>query len=210
MADVDYWKKEATRLQDKLTELEKHLSEVEIKYQLALAGQGEDNHVEHNSRLLQTVAGLYGQHLYSDITILLDGERAIRGHKLVLSSWFDEWCGTNLNDVDIIDLSDLDYTIALTMIQWIYTDVFETKDVNVSFLEELLKAAVKYKLDNLNERCQKALVYFIDQTNCSRFFQTADEMSASILKNHCSEFLSLTELKVLVYISMLTSASIAD
>ncbi|XP_055957403.1 zinc finger protein 486 isoform X2 [Patella vulgata] len=124
-----------------------------------------------------------------------DDERSIRGHKLILSTWFDKWCGSNLNDVDIIDLSDLDYSTAVTMIKWIYTDIFETKDVDVYFLEELLKATVKYKLDNLNERCQKALVDFIDRTNCRRFYQTADEISASIIKNHCSKFLSQTELK---------------
>ncbi|XP_050407666.1 oocyte zinc finger protein XlCOF28 isoform X2 [Patella vulgata] len=189
MEDVEFWKKEATRLQDKLTILEKHLSEVEIKYQLALAGQGEDNHTEHSSRLLQTVAGLYGQPLYSDVTLLLDGEKSIRGHKLVLSTWFDKWCGSNLNDVDIIDLSEFDCNVMLAMIKWIYTDIFETKEADAVFLEELLKAAVKYQLHSLNERCQRALVFFIDQTNCLRYYHTANQLSATILKEQCQQFL---------------------
>lgn len=39
-------------------------------------------------------------------------------------------------------------------------------------------------------RCENGLMSFVNMKNCIRFFQTAEEISADLLKDHCSELIS--------------------
>ena len=39
-------------------------------------------------------------------------------------------------------------------------------------------------------RCEKALLSSVNVTNCIQFYQTAEEMCAETLRNHCSELIS--------------------
>lgn len=39
-------------------------------------------------------------------------------------------------------------------------------------------------------RCENGLMSFVNMKNCIRFYQTAEEIQAELLKNHCSELIS--------------------
>jgi ankyrin repeat protein len=53
-----------------------------------------------------------------------------------------------------------------------------------------MRAAKRFHLESLMEICEKSLVTSIHVRNCVKFYQTADEIGADILKNHCSELIS--------------------
>lgn len=42
----------------------------------------------------------------------------------------------------------------------------------------------------LINRCENGLMSFVNMKNCIRFYQTAEEIQAELLKNHCSELIS--------------------
>jgi len=39
-------------------------------------------------------------------------------------------------------------------------------------------------------RCESGLMSYVNMKNCIQFYQTAEEMSAELLKGHCSELIS--------------------
>lgn len=53
-----------------------------------------------------------------------------------------------------------------------------------------MRVAKRFRLDSLLEICEQCLVTSINVRNCVKFYQTADEIGADILKNHCSELIS--------------------
>ncbi|XP_067130283.1 rabankyrin-5 [Centruroides vittatus] len=175
-------------LREEYVKLQSRLAEVEKKYSIALAATGNVNEDSFVSRLLKTVANLFDKELYSDLTVHLDG-RIIRAHKFVLSARSNSWGVPNLDQTEHLYLTDIPLDTGLTLLKWVYTDQVDLSRPDSSILE-LMKVAKRFLLDSLIERCEKALMSSVNVTNCVKFYQTADEIGAEALKNHCSELIS--------------------
>ncbi|XP_076107100.1 rabankyrin-5-like isoform X1 [Mytilus galloprovincialis] len=177
-------------LREEYVKLQNRLAQVEKKYQIAVASSGQsgsdDNFV---ARLLKTVAELFNKELYSDIIIHLQGSQQIYGHRFVLAARSDYWGLPDLSSVKELDLTDIKYEVANALMKWVYTDEIDIKTDDV-FLLELLRVATRFKLKVLQERCENGLMSFVNMKNCIRFYQTAEEISAELLKQHCSELIS--------------------
>ncbi|XP_060560051.1 rabankyrin-5-like, partial [Ruditapes philippinarum] len=176
-------------LREEYVKLQKRLADVERKYQVLSASSGQSGDNNFVTKLLHTVADLFDKQLYSDLTIQLEGGRQLFGHRFVLAARSDHWGVDDLSKVSDLDFSDIKYNVSYALMKWVYTD-----DINIEsdsgFLLELLRAATRFKLEHLRQRCESGLMSYVNMKNCIQFYQTAEEMDAELLKSHCSELIS--------------------
>ncbi|XP_041349199.1 rabankyrin-5-like [Gigantopelta aegis] len=175
-------------LREEYVKLQNKYADLERKYQVAVAVVGAGGQDSFVAKLLSLVADLFDKEQYSDLIIQLDEGKELKAHKFILSSRSSEW-GVDLNVVTELDLSDIKHDVAFSLLRWVYTDEIDIRAED-TFLLELLRAATRFKLEALRRRCENGLMSFVNMKNCIRFYQTAEEMSAEILKNHCSELIS--------------------
>ncbi|XP_064612506.1 rabankyrin-5-like [Liolophura sinensis] len=188
-AEVVKLRNHLSLLREEYVKLQNKLAEVERKYQLSAATSGQLDDDNFVARLLKTVADLFNKAKYSDLIVRLDGGDQIQAHKFVLAARSDCWGVSNLEDVSELDFTDFNVEVGLGILKWVYTDQIDIKNDD-TFLLELLKASSRFKLTDLRKKCENALMSFVNVRNCIRFYQTAEEMEADILKNHCSELIS--------------------
>lgn len=167
----------------------KHI-ELEQKYSVAVATSGQSGEHENTfvSRLLKTVAELFDKDLYSDITVCF-ADQKIKAHKFVLAARGDHWSNRDLNEINQLELADISSAVGLTLMKWVYTDKAEIPH-DEAFLIELVKAATKYRLKELKERCEKMLMSSVSVSNCIKFYQTAEDIGAKELQKYCAEIIS--------------------
>ncbi|KAM7311320.1 rabankyrin-5 [Ixodes scapularis] len=175
-------------LREEYVKLQARHAEVERKYNVAVAASGNADADSFVSRLLKTVANLFDQELYSDLTVQLDG-RTVRAHRFVLSCRSQTWGVGNLADVDTLDFTDIRPDVGLVLLRWVYTDQMEL-GLEDTFLLDLMKTAKRFSLESLMNRCEEALMSSVNVKNCVRYYQMADEIGARNLQHHCSELIS--------------------
>ncbi|RLV95846.1 hypothetical protein DV515_00012785 [Chloebia gouldiae] len=176
-------------LRQEYVKLQKKLVDTERRCNLLAVEANQDNASDtFISRLLAIVAELYQQEQYSDLKIKV-GDKHIRAHKFVLAARSDMWSLANLASTEELDLSDADPEVTMAMLRWIYTDELELREDDI-FLTELMKLANKFQLQLLRERCEKGVMSLVNVRNCIRFYQTAEELSASTLLNYCAEIIA--------------------
>ncbi|NWZ09893.1 ANFY1 protein, partial [Agelaius phoeniceus] len=176
-------------LRQEYVKLQKKLVDTERRCSLLAVEANQDNASDtFISRLLAIVAELYQQEQYSDLKIKV-GDKHIRAHKFVLAARSDSWSLANLASTEELDLSDADPEVTMAMLRWIYTDELELREDDI-FLTELMKLANKFQLQLLRERCEKGVMSLVNVRNCIRFYQTAEELSASTLLNYCAEIIA--------------------
>lgn len=96
--------KQLDLLKEEYTKLQRLYAELERKYSKAVASSEEKDLSEFSSfvsRLVMTVATLYGRSTYSDISIKLK-DKSIPAHKFVLNARSEEW-----REEVIIDMQEL-------------------------------------------------------------------------------------------------------
>ncbi|MBN3293935.1 ANFY1 protein, partial [Polypterus senegalus] len=169
-------------MQQKLADTEKRCAMLE-----AQANQ-ESTSESFISRLLSIVADLYQQEQYSDLKIKI-GDKKVFAHKFVLAARSDNWSLANLSSTTELDMSDTRPEVAMAMLRWVYTDKLELKEDDV-FLTDLMKLANRFQLQLLRERCEKGVMSLVNVRNCIRFYQTAEELSATTLVNYCAEIIA--------------------
>ncbi|GFR77207.1 ankyrin repeat and FYVE domain-containing protein 1 [Elysia marginata] len=178
-------------LREEYVKLQNKLANTERKCQVALAQAGVNGETQDGfvSRLLKFIADLFDKEQYSDLIIQLEGQQDVKAHKFILSARSDYWGVPDLSLVSVLDLTDIQHDVAYSLIRWIYTNEINIK-AHDSFLLELLRAATRFKLEELRKRCENGLMSFVNMKNCIKFYQTAEEMQAEVLKSHCSELIS--------------------
>ncbi|KAH9525635.1 Ankyrin repeat and FYVE domain-containing protein 1, partial [Bulinus truncatus] len=178
-------------LREEYVKLQNRLADVERRYQVAVAAGGGNGEAQDGfvCRLLKLIADLFDKEQYSDLTIRLEGGHDVNAHKFILSARSSDWGVPDLQVISELDMKDIRHDVAYALIKWIYTDEINIQAQD-SFLLELLRAATKYKLEELRNRCENGLMSFVNMKNCIRFYQTAEEMQAEVLKKHCSELIS--------------------
>uniref|UniRef100_A0A8C4XB39 Ankyrin repeat and FYVE domain containing 1 n=1 Tax=Erpetoichthys calabaricus TaxID=27687 RepID=A0A8C4XB39_ERPCA len=175
-------RQEYVKMQQKLADTEKRCAMLE-----AQANQ-ESTSESFISRLLSIVADLYQQEQYSDLKIKI-GDKKVFAHKFVLAARSDNWSLANLSSTTELDMSDTKPEVAMAMLRWVYTDKLELKEDDV-FLTDLMKLANCFQLQLLRERCEKGVMSLVNVRNCIRFYQTAEELSATTLMNYCAEIIA--------------------
>ncbi|XP_076367426.1 rabankyrin-5 isoform X2 [Tachypleus tridentatus] len=181
-------KRHLALLREEYVKLQTRLADLEKKYSIAVASSGNADEDSFVSRLLKTVASLFDKELYSDLTVELDG-RTVKAHRFVLSARSSSWGVPNLGEINHLDLKDIPQNVGLALLKWVYTDQVELGKPD-SFLLDLMRAAKRFNLDSLMDRCERALMSSVNVRNCVQFYQIADEIGAETLKNYCSELIS--------------------
>ncbi|KAL4223226.1 Ankyrin repeat and FYVE domain-containing protein 1 [Mactra antiquata] len=176
-------------LREEYVKLQKRHADVEKKYQVLSAASGQSSDNNFVTRLLNTVAELFDKPLYSDLIIKLEGDKELHGHRFVLAARSEYWGVDDLAKVTQLDFSDIKYKVSFALMKWVYTDEINIES-DSNFLLELLRAATRFKLEHLRQRCENGLMSYVNVRNCIQFYQTAEEMSAELLKSHCSELIS--------------------
>lgn len=111
-----------TLLREEYVKLQQKYGEIDRRYNVLAANRGDQTNSEtFVVKLLRTVASLFEQELYSDLTILLQGS-SVKAHKFILSCRSDEWGVLNLNEVTELDWSDIPQDIGYSLLKWVYTD----------------------------------------------------------------------------------------
>uniref|UniRef100_A0A1B6G1J7 FYVE-type domain-containing protein n=2 Tax=Cuerna arida TaxID=1464854 RepID=A0A1B6G1J7_9HEMI len=175
-----------TLLREEYKKLQIHTNSLETKLSLT---SSTDKVVENSflNKLQKTVSSLYDSNLYSDMKILVK-DREIPVHKIVLASRSNDW-GVNLSDVSSLDWTNMEKNVGQALVRWIYTDVVDFPQSD-EFSLSLMKRASGLHLEELVSRCEKALVSSVNVRNCIRYYSTADEINANVLKEHCSALIS--------------------
>lgn len=74
------------------------------------------------------------------------------------------------------------------LIKWTYTDFIDLS-AGDSYVLEMMKVARQYQLLPLFSKCEQTLITSVNVRNCIRFYQSAEEIGASCLHQHCTELL---------------------
>ncbi|XP_025091346.1 rabankyrin-5-like isoform X2 [Pomacea canaliculata] len=178
-------------LREEYVKLQNRYADLERRYHMAIAASGDgDNDGSFVTRLLRIISEMYNKEQYSDLRVLLEGGHQVHAHKFVLQARSEDWAATcDLGHASELDMSDVRLEVARALLRWVYTDEINIQAED-TFLLELLRAATRFKLEALRKRCENGLVSFVNMKNCIQFYQTAEEMSAEVLKKHCSELIS--------------------
>lgn len=178
-------------LKEEYTKLQRVYADLERKYSKVVAttadGEVSGEFSSFVSRLVMTVASLYGRAIYSDLTIKLK-EKTMPAHKFVLNARSEEWREEILADKLELNWSDMDEDIGFALLRWIYTDVVDLQHDRLAL--GLLRAAHKFKLPGLLGLCERALVASVGVRSCVRFYCVAEEVEAASLLDYCSGLIS--------------------
>lgn len=177
-------------LKEEYTKLQKGYADLERRYSKAVASGEGDAGGEFSSfvsRLVLTVASLYGRAVYSDLTIQMKS-RAMPAHKFVLHARSEEWREDVLADVKDLDWTDMEEDIAIALLRWIYMDVVDLQHDRLAL--GLLRASHRFHLPGLLGLCERALVASVGVRSCVRFYCVAEEVAAASLLEYCSGLIS--------------------
>lgn len=178
-------------LKEEYTKLQRNYAELERKYSKAVASSSENDSTgefsSFISRLVMTVATLYGRNTYSDITIKLK-DKTMPAHKFVLNARSDEWREDIIANKDELDWTDLEADVGYSLLRWIYTDIVDLQHDTLAL--ELLKTSHRFKLPGLMGLCERALVSSVSVRSCVRFYCAAEVVGATNLLEYCSGLIS--------------------
>ncbi|CAG2118862.1 unnamed protein product, partial [Medioppia subpectinata] len=185
--ELDKSRKHLSLLREEYVKLQQKYCDLEKKYNLLNASSGVVDDNSFVSRLVRNVANLFDKDLYSDLTIKLNGS-SVKGHKFVLSARSDGW--DQLDHCSELDLTHVNPEVGFHFVRWLYTDAIDFSHRNEDFILDVMRAGKRFDLNPLVELCEQTLMSFVNVSNCVQFYQTADEIGAETLKNHCSELVS--------------------
>uniref|UniRef100_A0A914CY82 BTB domain-containing protein n=1 Tax=Acrobeloides nanus TaxID=290746 RepID=A0A914CY82_9BILA len=183
-------------LRNEHLELQRRFADLQKRYDIleaskvvtgeAIPNDQRSSAISFTQRIVETVAHLYDRDLYSDITIHVNGHQ-LRGHRFVLAARTDFW--GDLSSVDRIELEGLSFNVGTTIMKWIYTDHLEL-DLGTDYLIEILAAALKYRLQSLNFRCESLLINRLDIDNCVKIYQFAENSNLEKLRDYCAQLVA--------------------
>lgn len=170
--------------------MQRNYNELERKYNRVIVSNDMAPDGEFSSfvsRLVVTVASLYGRKLYSDVTIKLK-DKEMPGHKFILNARSEEWSEEVLADTNELDWTELEPDVGMALLRWIYTDVVDLQHDILAL--SLLKISRKFKLPGLMGLCERALVSSVNVRTCVKFYCVAEEVGATNLLEYCSGLIS--------------------
>ncbi|XP_057341018.1 rabankyrin-5 [Microplitis mediator] len=180
--DSQKWQQHLSLLRTQYVNLYTANTELQQKYAIATASKQESGFIE---RLLATIASLYAQKQYSDLTIKLVNNE-LPAHKFVLNARSDFWSESSLANISVLDWSYLDGDAGSILLKWIYTSTVEKENLTL----ELMKAASNFQLKELVEQCETYLIGTVSLRDCVALYTAAEELGAEKLRDYCSSLIS--------------------
>ncbi|XP_054012865.1 rabankyrin-5 isoform X2 [Hylaeus anthracinus] len=180
--EAQKWHQHLSLLREQYVNLYNANTELQREYAIATASKQESGFI---GRLLITIASLYGQHRYSDVTIKLVNQE-IPAHKFILSARTDFFSDSKLSEVTNLDWSNLESSVGLVLLKWIYTGKVSQENLTL----DLMKAASNFQLVELVEQCETYLIGIVGFKDCVQLYAAAEELSTQKLKEHCSSLIS--------------------
>lgn len=185
--EITKLKQHLTLLKEEYTELQSKYRELESKYNILSADTGDTVETTFASRLLKTISSLYNSETYSDIKIVLS-DSEISAHKLVLTARSELWSESVLCDKTELDWKDIDVEVARCIVFWLYTNNITLKSDDLTL--KVMRKAHDFKLKNLLESCEIALIDSVNVRTCVKFYSVAEEVNANNLREYCSGLIS--------------------
>lgn len=139
-----------------------------------------------NAQLGQDLAAILNSSQWSDVTLICEG-REFPCHKAILASRSPIFNAmfTHQNSREVltnkVEIEDMEPKVLSELLTFIYTG-------SCSIEEGLLAAADKYILPRLKSRCESLLWQKIDDENCCRILNLADQHSAFQLKKNALDY----------------------
>ncbi|XP_031776150.1 rabankyrin-5 isoform X2 [Apis florea] len=180
--EAQKWQQHLSLLREQYVNLYNTNIELQREYAIVTANKQDTGFI---SRLLMTIASLYNQHRYSDITIKLR-DQEIPAHKFILSARTDFFSESILTEVTILDWTHLESNVGLILLKWIYTG----KVLQENLTLDLMKAASNFQLLDLVDQCERYLIGIVGLKDCVQLYAAAEELGAQRLKEHCSSLIS--------------------
>ncbi|XP_063992491.1 rabankyrin-5 isoform X1 [Diachasmimorpha longicaudata] len=176
------WQQHLSLLRSQYVNLYSTNTELRQKYEIVTAAGNESGFIE---RLLTTVAALYRQKRYSDLTIKLTNGN-VPAHKFILSARSDYWNESALASTSELDWSHFDGDVGLILLKWIYTSIVEKENLTLEFM----KAASSFQLKELVEQCETYLIGTVSLRDCVALYTAAEGLGAEKLREYCSSLIS--------------------
>lgn len=180
--EAQKWQQHLSLLREQYVNLYNTNIELQREYAIVTANKQDTGFI---SRLLTTIASLFNQHRYSDITIKLR-DQEIPAHKFILSARTDFFSESILTEVTILDWTNLEPNVGLILLKWIYTG----KVLQENLTLDLMKAASNFQLLDLIDQCERYLIGIVGLKDCVQLYAAAEELGAQRLKEHCSSLIS--------------------
>ncbi len=121
--------------------------------------------------LLPTLKGYVNKEAYSDVTIILDGNRKVRGHKLFLTRtpYFQAMFGGEMKEskTHTVTIEKVSYEIFLLVLQYLYTDEC---DIPLESAMELFEVADRFGIDRLKLMCEQTIMANLCIDNAAAIF----------------------------------------
>jgi len=157
-------------------------------------GAAASDHLLTN--IQRTIAGLFNNKRFSDITIIVEGQ-SIYAHRLVLQSrgqWVPGGDLSALYDPDgCLELEGISHATAVAVLKWVYTDELDhgssLSSEDVDFLLTLMRAAAQFVLPTLKTKCGHLLMPAVNVKTCIRIVTVAHELGADELKAFAADML---------------------
>ncbi|CAL4899240.1 unnamed protein product [Urochloa decumbens] len=152
-----------------------------------------------SSDLTQHLGDLLCSQATADVVFSVEGE-SFAAHKSVLAArspvfMTDFFTDRKEENCQRVEIQDMGVTVFKAMLGFIYTDAVPGLDENldaapVAFAENLLCAAVRYRLDRLKLMCKRRLARAMDANTVASMLSLAEQQNCSWLKAQCIEFIT--------------------
>jgi leucine-zipper-like transcriptional regulator 1 len=151
--------------------------------------ENDSSHSE--STLTSDMVNLVNNPTFSDIKFILENERVIYAHRVLLIRipYFSGMLLSNMKESkeSQIKIDNISYYIFLQLIYYIYTDKVEVEGVDG--IIELFEVADLYGVERLKAICEKKIFNLLNADNCSQILTSADKRSAHKLREHAISFI---------------------
>ncbi|XP_014238055.1 speckle-type POZ protein-like [Trichogramma pretiosum] len=126
----------------------------------------------------------------SDVKLQTASKQEIPAHKVVLAAASKVFKGLiENNSIQLIDMKDVNYEVAVEMLYYIYTGRIEEHKISLTGMIDLLVAADKYKIEELKVECEKILSAKIASENAVDILKVADQCRMKRLKKNAVDFI---------------------
>ena len=149
------------------------------------------NDKDHGSHILKGLLAMYKDGRYSDVSLKIGNERAIRAHRAVLASfspYFEALLGANWEEgnKDEVEIPGLDERAVSDVIEFAYSGNIT---INTENVQTLLEAANYLGVEFVKKSCGDFLKGGIDDKTCLSIWRLADfyalEELVKVAKQHC-------------------------
>ena len=117
------------------------------------------------------------------------GDKTFDAHQVVLSAWSPVFRGMfqaemKEKETKTVEIQDLEPDVMLEMLKFFYTGSCNINEKNPDPVNVMgiLKAADKYQVDGLKNKCEEVMISILEPNNCLRILDCADMYGAQNLK----------------------------